>query len=247
MIPVKKYSKSDGHSYALGATVCIELLKNRPDYVRGVFFHSELSQSDAKDLAERICRDNEIPVETNDKVFRILSQKENCYMIAVFEKYPETVSAERPHIVLVQPSNAGNLGTIIRSAAGFNVPDLILIRPSADIFDPKVVRASMGAVFIIRHRYFDTFEAYAKVFPDKVFYPFMLDGSMDIRETVFNNNFSLVFGNEATGLPPEFAEIGHPVRISHLSCIDSLNLPVAVGIGLYEAFGQIRNLWKPSL
>ena len=240
MIPVKKYSKNDRDSYALGATVCIELLKSRPGCVLGVFFHSELVQSDAKDLAERLCRENGIPVETNDKVFRILSQKENCYMLAVFEKTPEPVSAERPHIVLVQPSNAGNLGTIIRTAAGFDVPDLILIRPAADIFDPKVVRASMGAVFLIRYRYFDSFEAYAEAFPDKEFYPFMLDGSSDIRDTVFSSNFSLVFGNEATGLSPEFAQLGHPVRISHTDCIDSLNLPVAAGIGLYEAFGQIR-------
>lgn len=240
MIPIKKYSRNDVHSYALGATVCIELLKNRPGSVRGVFFHSELSPSDAKDLVVRLCREHGIPVETNDKAFRILSQKENCYMIAVFEKYPETVSEERPHIVLVQPSNAGNLGTIIRSAAGFNVPDLILIRPAADIFDPKVVRASMGAVFIIRHRYFDSFEDYAEEYPDKVLYPFMLDGSTDIRDTVFEKNFALVFGNEATGLPREFAGIGKPVRISHLDSIDSLNLPVAAGIGLYETFGQVR-------
>lgn len=240
MIPVKKYSKNDGDSYALGATVCIELLKNRPAGVRGVFFHSELVQSDARDLVEKLCRESGIPVEINDKVFRILSQKENCYMIAVFEKTTDPVSAERPHIVLVQPSNAGNLGTIIRTAAGFNVPDLILIRPAADIFDPKVVRASMGAVFLICHRYFDSFESYAEAFPDKVFYPFMLDGSTDIRDTVFDKNFALIFGNEATGLPTEFATIGHPVRISHTDSIDSLNLPVAAGIGLYEAFGQIR-------
>jgi TrmH family RNA methyltransferase len=68
----------------------------------------------------------------------------------------------------------------------------------------------------------------------------MLDGSTDIRDTVFDQNFALIFGNEATGLPKEFAEIGHPVRISHTGSIDSLNLPVAAGIGLYEAFGQIR-------
>lgn len=244
MIPVKKYSKNDSESYALGATVCIELLKNRPGCVRGVFFHSELVQSEAKDLAERLCRENGIPVETNDKVFRILSQKENCFMIAVFEKTSEPVEANRPHVVLVCPSNAGNLGTIIRTAAGFSIPDLILIRPAADIYDPKVVRASMGALFLIRHRYFDSFEKYAKAFPGKTFYPFMLDGSTDIRDTVFDPDFALVFGNEATGLPPEFAGIGHPVRISHTTSIDSLNLPIAAGIGLYEAFGQIR---KPLL
>ena len=47
--------------------------------------------------------------------------------------------------------------------------------------------------------------------------------------------YSLVFGNEATGLPEEFANTGTPVVIPHLKGIDSLNLPVAAGIAMYEA------------
>lgn len=46
--------------------------------------------------------------------------------------------------------------------------------------------------------------------------------------------YALVFGNEASGLPPELAERGTPVVIRHSRDIDSLNLPQAVAIGLYE-------------
>ena len=42
-------------------------------------------------------------------------------------------------------------------------------------------------------------------------------------------------GNEATGLPAEFASIGTPVRIEHSGAIDSLNITIAASIGLYEA------------
>ena len=47
--------------------------------------------------------------------------------------------------------------------------------------------------------------------------------------------FSLIMGNEATGLPASFAKVGCPVRIEHTNNIDSLNLPIATSIGLYEA------------
>ena len=45
--------------------------------------------------------------------------------------------------------------------------------------------------------------------------------------------FALIMGNEGSGLPPEFARIGQPVRIPHSDAIDSLNLSVAAAIGMY--------------
>ena len=54
--------------------------------------------------------------------------------------------------------------------------------------------------------------------------------------------FTLIFGNEATGLPDSYAETCTAVRISHSGDIDSLNLPMACGIGLYE-FTKSR--WNP--
>ena len=54
----------------------------------------------------------------------------------------------------------GNLGTIIRTMAGFGFANLVLIRPAADVFDPKTVRASVGTVFRLSFEYFDTFNDY---------------------------------------------------------------------------------------
>ena len=74
-----------------------------------------------------------------------------------------------------------------------------------------------------------------KRFPGNNLYPFMLDGSTLLQKTVIDEPFSLVFGNEATGLSAEFSRKGQPVRIEHTHNIDSLNLPTAVGIAIYEA------------
>lgn len=63
----------------------------------------------------------------------------------------------------------------------------------------------------------------------------MLNAETSLHNLKPEEVFSLVFGNEAKGLPEEFASIGTPVVIPHLKGIDSLNLPVAAGIAMYEA------------
>ncbi|MBR6484690.1 MAG: TrmH family RNA methyltransferase, partial [Clostridiales bacterium] len=65
--------------------------------------------------------------------------------------------------------------------------------------------------------------------------PFMLDGSVLLQKTEIKEPCSLIFGNEATGLPKVFSKVGQPVRIEHTDNIDSLNLPIAASIALYEA------------
>ena len=237
MSAVKRYKKEDPVTYCLGATVSMEYLNVRPEAVCHVYLHSDFRAAETIEKIHGICGRRNIPVEVNDKVFQILSQKENCYVIAVVRKYPCELEKDQSHVVLVNPSNSGNAGTIIRSCAGFGVKNIAIIRPGVDFFDPKVVRASMGALSRVNFKYYDSWEEYAETdgAGERHFYPFMLDGSVLLHEIRIEKPFSLIMGNEATGLPEKFSQIGQPVRIEHTDNIDSLNLPIATSIGLYEA------------
>ena len=62
----------------------------------------------------------------------------------------------------------------------------------------------------------------------------MLDGEVKLHEVKVPERYSLVFGNEATGLPAEFHDYGTSVVIKQLNTIDSFNLDNAVSIGIYE-------------
>ena len=93
----------------------------------------------------------------------------------------------------------------------------------------------MGACASVNIEVFDEFSEYQKRYPENNLYPFMLDGSTKLQETTINKPFSLIMGNEATGLDPAFKNIGRPIRIEHSSNIDSLNITIAASIGLYEA------------
>ena len=234
MIKVTSYKSDNIHTYGLGATVAMEYLLKKRDAVKGIILHPGFRSEETIAKIKDICGDD-IPVSTEEKPFNILSKKDNCFVICVIEKKKARI-ADGNHMVLVNPSNCGNLGTIVRSCLGFGVQDIAIVgKTAADPFDPKTIRASMGACASVRIEVFDEFEDYAKRFPSNNLYPFMLDGSTKLQETTINKPFSLIMGNEATGLDPSFRNVGKPIRIEHSSNIDSLNITIAASIGLYEA------------
>ena len=251
---IKAYKKEADYSYTLGAFPTFELLDAMPEHVEEIIVHSsftdraKLEEKAAAVYEERRNRKDQtrvgspVKIVENDKLISKLSDKENVYVIGVFRKFESRLDQTCRHIVLVNPGNMGNLGTIIRTACGFGYFDLAVIEPAADIFNPKTIRASMGSLFRIRHEKFADFDEYAKRYCGKdtcnegrLLYPFMLDGSSSLNavEKPGSERFSLIFGNEATGLPHAFSDYGQPVRIEQNEFVDSLNLTIAAGIGMY--------------
>lgn len=230
---IVSYKKENDFSYALGATLVFELIKKHYKDTIEVLVHSSIK----KDLLfeiEKMCNEKNIIIEKNDKAFNILSQKENCFVIGVFKKFETKLSLDAPHVVLVNPSNTGNVGTIIRSSVGFGVKDIAIIDPSADKFDPKTVRASMGSIFTANIQNFSSFESYSSIYK-RNYYPFMLKAKTMLQKVKnIKTPFSLIFGNEASGLPDLFLNVGEPIIINHSKDIDSLNIQTAVSIALYE-------------
>lgn len=229
---IKPYKKDFDYSYALGAFPTIELLKTNPDKVKTVLVHS--SFTDLENI-EKLCKAHNIPVEINDKQINKLSDKENCFVIGVFTKYDNILDSDKPHICLVNPGNMGNLGTIIRTAIGFGYKNLAIISPGADAFNPKTVRGSMGAVFRMNIMYFDSFEDYESAYGNHELYCFMLNAKkqLTLGEKSAKKEYTLVFGNEATGLPNEFLNKGTSIIIPQSDEVDSLNITIAAGIGMY--------------
>ncbi|KKS17263.1 MAG: RNA methyltransferase, TrmH family [candidate division WWE3 bacterium GW2011_GWC1_41_7] len=232
---LKKYDKKYDFSYTFGVSPTIELLLKKPEIVRLVLIHSDGEKSDGGRALKELCRKHSIKFEIASKAIDRISAKENTYAIGVFKKYRTSVVPNANHVLLMNPSNPGNLGTIIRSMVGFDFNDLAVIRPAVDAFDPKVVRASMGSVFDLKFEYFDSFDQYVKRFTGHNLYPFVLHGKNKLKDITFNKPFTLIFGKESSGLSSNFSNIGTSVYIPHSKNIDSLNLHVAASIGMYES------------
>lgn len=236
MPSLSAYKSDLDYSYAPGIFPAMECLLHRPDRVRRVLVHSSAAGRDGADRLTALAERLGVRVEEADRALARISGKENCYAAAVFEKFSDPLDPEKPHVLLHNPGDSGNAGTILRTALGFGVEDAAMIRPCVDPFDPRTVRASMGSLFQLRLRIYDSMEDYLAEAGERDLYPFMLDASVPLAEALagpVRRRRTLIFGNEGRGLPPEFARLGQPVRIESNDRIDSLNLGVAAAIGMY--------------
>lgn len=229
---MKLYKKGADTSYTLGVFPTIELLKNKPEIVKRVVVSSKIEENRGYPLIKELCEKYHITIDIHDPTIKKLSPKANCYAIGVFQIFHEELE-EGNHVVLVNPMDMGNMGTIMRTMLGFNITNLAIIRPAVDIYDPKVVRASMGAIFSLHVKYYDHFEDYYHAFDHEI-YPFMLKGARNIHQVEPQGAYSLIFGNESSGLDDSFLNYGQSVFIPHSDRIDSLNLSQSLGIGLYH-------------
>ena len=236
--------KSDlDYSYAPGIFPSVECLTARPERVRRLLVSSAAAGREGTEKLTALAREIGVRIEEADRALSRISGKENCYAAAVFEKFEDVLDPEKPHVLLHQPGDSGNVGTILRTALGLGVEDVALVRPCVDLFDPRTVRASMGSLFRLRVRVYESFEDYRREMGERDFYPFMLDASVPLAEalkTPPRARRTLIFGNEGRGLPPEFAGIGQPVRIPSNDRVDSLNLAIAAGIGIYAFLDKER-------
>ncbi len=236
MPPHEPYSRSLAYSYALGLYPAMQALEHAPHRVSRVLVSSRLGTGEGAQALLSVCQAKNIRVEEADRLLRRVSGKDNTYAAAVYKKESATLSMERNHLVLVNPMDAGNLGTILRAALGFSYTDIALILPCTDKDDPQTVRAGMGALFSLNIAEFPDFESYRAAAGTREYYPFLLsDKAVALNHAVKDKKspHSLVFGNEGTGLPASFMDLGQPVKIEQSDSIDSLNLAIAAAIGMH--------------
>ncbi len=236
---LKRYQKESSVSYSEGVFSTLELLAARPDSVEGVLLSSRAEPNEGVAKIRAQCASLGIETTVDDRAIERLSPRGSHLAIGVFRKYTMDLDPKSDHVVLVEPADMGNVGTIARTMLAFGIHDLAFIRPSVDAFDPKTVRASMGALFCLSFAYFDSFDSYTRAFPRPLF-AFMTDGGTRLDRVLFPSPCSLVFGNESSGLPSEFHSLGTSVAIPQTAAVDSLSLPAAVAIALYEAARRLR-------
>lgn len=235
MPKLEPYSRKLDYSYALGVFPSLMLMEAHPEKAVRLLLHPDGLKNEGVQKLRDLCAELNVREEMADRVLRRESRKDNCFAGLVFQKFDSDLDPLACHAVLCQISDSGNLGTAMRSLLGFGIRDVALIRPCVDVFEPHTLRASMGAFYKLRVHTYDTFEDYRAQYPERKLYPFMLDGAIGLNEAAAKAEkpFSLVFGNEQTGLPAVFSTYGQSVMIPQSDEIDSLNLAVAVSVGSY--------------
>jgi tRNA (cytidine/uridine-2'-O-)-methyltransferase len=144
-------------------------------------------------------------------------------------------------IALYQPDIAGNVGTILRLAACWQLPVDIVLPCGFPASDAQLRRAAMdygGHVDVTRHADFAAF-ATARLGPDSRLIALTSAGETRLTDARFARSDILLLGQESAGLPPDLhARADLRVRIPMAAGFRSLNLAVATGIALGEALRQ---------
>lgn len=237
---IKKYAKKSDITYAIGVSPTLELLENKPKQVLFVALKSNSEKNVGTQKIKKICEEKGISFSISDKTIKTVTKKENVFAVGVLKKYEMKMEPDENAVVLINPSGRGNVGTIMRTMAAFNVRNLAIIKPGVAIFHPEVIRASIGKIFEINVEYFDSFEEFQRVAKGKV-YTFMTNGDKNMAEVSFDEKYVLIFGSEGAGLSDKFKKIGTSVKIEQSKNVDSLNLATSVGIALYRANITGRN------
>lgn len=140
-------------------------------------------------------------------------------------------------IILDGIQDPGNLGTIIRLADWFGIEQIICSKDTADLYNPKVIQATMGSFLRVNVFYTDL-EDYFKTYEYPVFGTDMT--GENLYKADFPEQFSLIFGNEGNGIRPETEHLITKMitipRFGKTKSTESLNVSMSAGIILGEIF-----------
>ena len=132
----------------------------------------------------------------------------------------------------------GNLGAVIRSAVAFGVEHVVLSADSADIYNPKTVRAAMGTMFGVKVSFVSDFASFveaAKANGRNVYAAELVDGAKSVKEIGLCAEDIFIIGNEGHGIPREISSIcTSSVYIPISEGAESLNASVAAAVFMWE-------------
>lgn len=242
----KKFRKYSGLYLVEGLRIVGEAVKF-PDLLHTVIVAPELLTSAyGQELVKKLQRQ---PVEllwVSAEVFSSISEKDGPQGLAAVMRQRTISLPEREidssalYIALESVQDPGNLGSIIRTADAVSAQGVVLVGNRVDLYDPAVIRGSMGAFFsipVIKTELSDLFAWCSRM-------DLQVIGTSDSASTHYAAvrypwRVLVWMGSEQKGLSEDIqTRVNQMVRIPMAGCSDSLNLAVATGIVLYEIVNQ---------
>ena len=191
-----------------------------------------------KDTMYEIAKYNVIYV--TEKVFNVITDvKSPQGILAVIEKNASNKNIDYTQDIIIAldgVQDPGNMGTILRTVDSANLNQIIISKDSADCYNPKVVRSTMGAIFRVNIIEVDNLKETLEEVKKNKFK--VMVTALDTNDSIYSVDYNkkvIVIGNEANGVSKEVQEIAdEKVKIPMLGKTESLNASVAAGIMIYE-------------
>lgn len=180
----------------------------------------------------------------SEKVFNYLTDVTNPQgILAVIQKEysEESIDFEQEMLVILDGiQDPGNFGTILRTVDSVGLNQIIVTRETADAFNPKVVRSTMGAIFRVKIIEVEDLAVCIKNIQKHKFK--VIATSLKTVDSIYDINYekkAIIIGNEANGISENILQIvDTKVKIPMLGKTESLNASVATSVILYEYVRQ---------
>lgn len=202
----------------------------------------EKSEQISKELMYEIAKEECIYV--TEKIFKYISEVTNPQgILAIIEKnnienqidYTQDIM-----IALDDVQDPGNLGTILRTVDSIGITQILVSKGTADSYNPKVVRSTMGAIFRVNVIECEDLQRTLKEIKKHKFK--IVVSSLQTENSIYDIEYNkkvIVIGNEANGVEKQIQEMADErIKIPMLGKTESLNASVATGVILYEYVRQ---------
>ena len=186
---------------------------------------------------EYLFNDFENKIETTEAVLSKISSTETPpKAVAVAKKIKREWSHLYKKVILLEGiKDAGNLGTILRSACAFNIDAVVLYGDTVDLYNPKCVRSTVGNLWkipVFEMNDLSVFENYERIatLPKS-------NNTIWLKDYIPQDKVLIMFGSEASGLSEELKNFAtQNVTIEMSDKVESLNLSVSAGVIMYKLF-----------
>lgn len=245
----KKYREKYGMFLAEGKRLVEDLTSS------AMFPHLILYSENFNDIGmlERVCGKSDHVFAVSDKLFHKLTETENDQgILAVFPMLCPKLKNFVPKdgdllFVLNGVSDPGNLGTIIRSSAAADVSAILMEEGCVDLYNPKVIRSTMGTVAKIPVFQGLSREEIRDYLCEKNIKTYLADmhEAVYYDEMPVNQCSAVVLGNEGNGISDDWRQCGYGgVMIPMENGVESLNVAMAAGIIAFDHQRKIRKNLK---
>ncbi len=228
----KKHRDQEGLFLVEGLKVIEEAVSSNLN-IQKIFLTNEKTGQNLKISTDKIFL-------VNEAVMKKLSTTDTpAEIIAIIEKPKHKLSSfqDKTVVLLDNVKDPGNLGTIIRTAAAFGISAVVLTGETVDIYNPKVIRATVGNLWKIPVLKMKSDEL-KKTFKNHRFLATTLDKNKKPKaffEVKKNKNTVIMFGSEAGGLSDKMLNLADEfIMIPMENNVESLNLSISAGIVMYE-------------
>ena len=221
---------------AEGLRLCEEVPPAQVEF--GFFTREFAADKRAVALIERLKFLQEVPSSTLEKISDTQTPQGILLVVRQSLSTLEEVASKKIIAVLDGVQDPGNVGTILRTAEAFGC-GVVMLDGSAEIFNPKVVRSSMGAIFYLPVTCAGCDE-FLSAMGSREILAAALDNSAEIysRHDFTRSPVAIVFGSEAAGVSKKILNVARKIFIPMSGRAESLNVATSAAIILSEAIRQ---------